>query len=44
VSYEDFVKIANAESVEMQLGAVEIKFDAKVLRALHGFMLCGFEV
>ena len=43
IAYEDFVKIANAESVEMQLGAVEIKFDRKVLKALHGFMLCGFK-
>jgi hypothetical protein len=42
VEYEDFAKIANAESVEMQLGAVEIKFDRKVLKALHGFMSCGF--
>ena len=42
IAYEDFVKIANAESVEMQLGAVEIKFDRKVLKALHGFMSCGF--
>ena len=43
VAYEDFVKIANAESVEMQLGAVEIKFDRKVLKALHAFMSCGFK-
>ena len=43
VEYGDFVKIANAESVEMQLGAVEIKFDRKVLKALHGFMSCGFQ-
>lgn len=43
VAYEDFVKIANAESVEMQLGAVEIKYDKKVLKALHGFMSCGFQ-
>ena len=43
VAYEDFLKIANAESVEMQLGAVEIKFDRKVLKALHGFMSCGFK-
>jgi hypothetical protein len=41
MAYEDLVKIANAESVEMQLGAVEIKFDRKVLKALHGFMSCG---
>lgn len=43
IAYEDFVKIANAESVEMQLGAVEIMFDRKVLKALHGFMSCGFK-
>jgi hypothetical protein len=43
VEYEDFVRIANAESVEMQLGAVEIKFDKKVLKALHGFISCGFK-
>jgi hypothetical protein len=43
VSYEDFVKIANAESVEMQLGAVEIKFNRKVLKALHGFASCSFK-
>lgn len=43
VEYEDFAKLANAESVEMQLGAVEIKFDKKVLKALHGFMSCGFK-
>lgn len=43
VACEDFVKIANAESVEMQLGAVEIKFDRKVLKALRGFMSCGFK-
>lgn len=43
VEYEDFVKIANAESVEMQLGAVEIKFDRKILKALHGLMSCGFK-
>jgi hypothetical protein len=42
VTYEDFARIANSESVEMQLGAVEIKFDRKVLKALHGFMSCGF--
>lgn len=41
VAYEDFVKIANAGSVEMQLGAVEIKFDTKVLKALHDFLSCG---
>ena len=43
VEYGDFVKIANAESVEMQLGAVESKFDRRVLKALHGFMSCGFQ-
>jgi hypothetical protein len=43
IAYEDLVRIANAESVEMQLGAVEIKFDRKVLKALHGFMSCGFK-
>ncbi len=43
MAYEDLVKIANAESVEMQLGAVEIKFDRKVLKALHGFMSCGLK-
>jgi hypothetical protein len=43
VAYEDLVKIASAENVEMQLGAVEIKFDRKVLKALHGFMSCGFK-
>jgi hypothetical protein len=43
MAYEDLVKIANAESVEMQLGAVQIKFDRKVLKALHGFMSCGFK-
>jgi hypothetical protein len=43
VEYEDFVRIADAESVEMQLGAVEIKFDKKVLKALHGFISCGFQ-
>lgn len=43
IAYEDFVKTANAESVEMQLGAVEIKFDKKVLKALHAFVLCAFK-
>lgn len=43
VTYEDFVKIANAESVEMQLGAVEVKFDGKVLKATHRFMSCVFK-
>jgi len=43
IAYEDLVKIANAESVEMQLGAVETKFDKKVLKALHGFVSCGFQ-
>jgi hypothetical protein len=43
VAYEDFAKIANAESVEMQLGAVEIKFDKKVLKASHAFVLCDFK-
>ena len=43
VAYEDFAKIANAESVEMQLGAVETKFDKKVLKALHDFLSCGFK-
>ena len=43
VTYEDFAKIANAESVEMQLGAVEIKFDKKVLKALKAFVLCAFK-
>ena len=43
LTYEDFAKIANAESVEMQLGAVEIKFDKKVLKALHAFVLCAFK-
>jgi|GEM_PF-3751306 len=43
VAYEDFAKIANAETVEMQLGAVEIKFDKKVQKALHGFISCGFK-
>jgi hypothetical protein len=40
VRYEDFVKIANAQTVEMQLGAVETKFDKKVLKALHEFVSC----
>lgn len=43
VAYEDFAKIANAESVEMQLGAVEVKFDGKVLKAIHRFMSCGLQ-
>lgn len=43
VAYEDFAKIANAESVEMQLGAVEVKFDQKVMKALHNFVLCVFK-
>ena len=43
VAYEDFAKIANAESVEMRLGAVEVKFDQKVMRALHSFVLCAFK-
>ena len=44
VAYEDFAKIANAESVEMQLGAVETKFDQKVMRALRNFVLCAFKI
>lgn len=43
IAYEDFAKIANAESVEMQLGAVEVKFDQKVMRALRNFVLCAFK-
>jgi len=43
VAYADFAKIANAESVEMQLGAVEVKFDTKVMRALRNFVLCAFK-
>lgn len=43
VSYQDFVTIANAESVEMQLGAVEIKFDRKVLKTIHSLMSCSFQ-
>jgi hypothetical protein len=43
IAYEDFAKMANAESVEMQLGAVEVKFDKKVLKALHAFVLCAFK-
>lgn len=43
VGYEDFAKIANAESVEMQLGAVETKFDQKVMKALRNFVLCAFK-
>lgn len=43
LTYEDFVRIANAESVEMQLGAVEIKFDGKALKAIHRFMSCGLQ-
>jgi len=43
VGYEDFAKIANAESVEMQLGAVETKFDQKVTKALRNFVLCAFK-
>jgi hypothetical protein len=42
VTYEDFARIGNAESVEMQLGAVEIRLDKKVLKALHAFVLCAF--
>jgi len=43
VGYEDFAKIANAESVEMQLGAVETKFDQKVTKALRNFVLCALK-
>jgi hypothetical protein len=43
VRYEEFVKIANAQTVEMQLGAVETKFDKKVLEAIHDFIACTFE-
>ncbi len=43
IAYDDLVRIANAESVEMRLGAVEIQFDKKVLKALHGFISCGFK-
>jgi hypothetical protein len=43
IAYDDLVKIANAESVEMRLGAVEAKFDGKVLKALHGFVSCGLK-
>ncbi|MDT5124172.1 MAG: hypothetical protein QOC96_3654 [Acidobacteriota bacterium] len=43
VKYEDFVKMAHAQTVEMQLGPVETKFDKKVLKALHDFVACTFE-
>lgn len=43
VRYEEFVKIANAQTVEMQLGAVETRFDKKVLKAVHDFIACTFE-